>query len=89
MLDREGNVVTWNPGAERIKQYRADEIIGQHFSRFYPQEAIDQGWPAHELQVAKTQGRFRTMRAGESARTVPNSGPTSSSRRCTTRLVNC
>ena len=58
LLDPEGHVVTWNPGAERIKQYRADEIIGQHFSRFYPQEAIDQGWPAHELQVAQAQGRF-------------------------------
>ena len=35
MLDPEGRIVSWNPGAERIKGYRADEIIGEHFSRFY------------------------------------------------------
>src|SRR5919201_1643416 len=58
LLDASGQVVSWNPGAERIKGYRADEIIGQHFSRFYPQEAIDRGWPAHELQVARAVGRF-------------------------------
>ena len=58
MLDPQGRVVTWNAGAERIKGYKAEEIIGQHFSRFYPQEAIDRGWPAHELKVAKAEGRF-------------------------------
>lgn len=58
MLDPEGQVATWNAGAERIKGYRADEIIGQHFSRFYPQEAIDRGWPKHELEVARAEGRF-------------------------------
>jgi PAS domain S-box-containing protein len=58
MLDREGNVVTWNSGAEHLKGYGADEIIGQHFSRFYPPDAIDRGWPAHELRVARTEGRF-------------------------------
>ena len=58
LLDPQGNVASWNTGAERIKGYRADEIIGQHFSRFYPQEAIDRGWPAHELTVAKAEGRF-------------------------------
>src|SRR5262249_51383045 len=57
-LDPDGRVVSWNPGAERIKGYTAEEIVGQHFSRFYPQEAIDQGWSAHELSVAATQGRF-------------------------------
>ncbi|MBC7856473.1 MAG: PAS domain S-box protein, partial [Pirellulaceae bacterium] len=57
-LDPQGNVASWNAGAERIKQYRADEIIGQHFSRFYPQDAIDRGWPTHELKVAKAEGRF-------------------------------
>jgi PAS domain S-box-containing protein len=57
-LDPEGHVASWNPGAERIKQYRAEEIIGQHFSRFYPQEAIDRGWPAHELKVTRAEGRF-------------------------------
>jgi len=57
-LDPEGYVASWNPGAERIKGYKADEIIGQHFSRFYPQEAIDRGWPTHELKVARAEGRF-------------------------------
>ena len=58
MLDPKGHVASWNPGAERIKGYRAEEIIGQHFSRFYPQEAIDRGWPDHELEVAAAEGRF-------------------------------
>ncbi|HEY1376487.1 MAG TPA: PAS domain S-box protein [Gemmataceae bacterium] len=58
MLDPQGHVATWNPGAERIKGYTAGEIIGQHFSKFYPQEALDRGWPAHELQVATAEGRF-------------------------------
>jgi PAS domain S-box-containing protein len=58
MLDPEGRVATWNAGAERLKGYKADEIIGQHFSRFYPQDVIDRGWPAHELKVARAEGRF-------------------------------
>lgn len=41
LLDPDGIVSTWNQGAERIKGYRADEIIGQHFSRFYPRDAIE------------------------------------------------
>ena len=41
-----------------LKGYKAEEIIGQHFSRFYPREAIDRGWPAHELKVARAEGRF-------------------------------
>src|SRR5947199_389175 len=40
LLDRQGHVRSWNAGAERIKGYTADEIIGQHFSRFYPEEDI-------------------------------------------------
>ena len=58
MLDTQGNIASWNPGAERIKGYKTEEIVGQHFSKFYPQEAIDRGWPAHELKVAKAEGRF-------------------------------
>jgi PAS domain S-box-containing protein len=58
MLDPEGYVLTWNSGAERLKGYKAEEIIGQHFSRFYPQEAIDRDWPAYELKVALKEGRF-------------------------------
>jgi PAS domain S-box-containing protein len=58
VLDAEGRVVTWNAGAERIKGYTADEIIGQHFSVFYPEEVIRSGWPEHELKVASAEGRF-------------------------------
>jgi PAS domain S-box-containing protein len=58
LLDPTGHVVSWNPGAECIKGYKAEEIIGQHFSRFYPQDAIDRGRPAHELRVAQAEGRF-------------------------------
>jgi formate hydrogenlyase transcriptional activator len=43
MLDPEGRVATWNIGAERIKGYRAEEIVGEHFSKFYPQEMIERG----------------------------------------------
>jgi rsbT co-antagonist protein RsbR len=57
-LDPDGYVATWNTGAERIKGYRAEEIIGQHFSRFYPPEDVAQGKTALELQQATTAGRF-------------------------------
>jgi hypothetical protein len=58
MLDANGNVATWNAGAARIKGYHADEIIGQYFGRFYPQDAVESGWPEHELRVAAAEGRF-------------------------------
>src|SRR3979411_200161 len=58
MLDPEGHIVTWNAGAERIKGYRADEIIGQHFSRFYPDEEVRAGKCEYALAVASRQGRF-------------------------------
>jgi PAS domain S-box-containing protein len=58
MLDREGRVMTWNPGAERIKGYKADEIRGKHFSVFYPPEDIERGKPDYELKVAADEGRF-------------------------------
>jgi PAS domain S-box-containing protein len=58
MLDTEGRVANWNSGAQRIKGYSSEEIIGRHFSVFYPQEAIDHGWPDHELRVARREGRF-------------------------------
>jgi PAS domain S-box-containing protein len=58
MLDANGRVATWNSGAERIKGYTAAEIIGQHFSTFYPEEARASGWPDHELQVAAEKGSF-------------------------------
>jgi len=58
MLDPNGRVATWNVGAERIKGYAASEIIGQHFSIFYPNDARESGWPEHELQVATEKGSF-------------------------------
>lgn len=58
LLDTEGNVETWNQGAERIKGYKANEIIGQHFSRFYPKEARETRWPQRELEIARKEGRF-------------------------------
>jgi PAS domain S-box-containing protein len=58
MLNPQGIVETWNAGAEYIKGYSADEIIGSHFSRFYPQEAIKRGLPETELRGAMMQGRF-------------------------------
>ncbi|HKV08406.1 MAG TPA: ATP-binding protein [Thermoanaerobaculia bacterium] len=58
MLDPEGHVATWNRGAERIKGYSAEEVIGQHFSKFYQEKDIARGWPEYELKVAATEGRF-------------------------------
>jgi formate hydrogenlyase transcriptional activator len=58
LLDCDGCVVTWNPGAERIKQYTADEILGRHFSRFFTEEDNDRGHPAELLRLAAERGRF-------------------------------
>jgi PAS domain S-box-containing protein len=58
MLDPEGRVTSWNAGAERIKGYKASEIIGRHFSAFYPEEARRRKWPEQELAVAKEKGHF-------------------------------
>ncbi|WP_082567439.1 PAS domain S-box protein [Pelomonas sp. Root1217] len=58
MLGPEGHVLTWNAGAERFKGYKADEIIGSHFSRFYPPEALARQLPAHELEMAARDGAF-------------------------------
>jgi len=57
MLDLEGHVVSWNSGAERIKGFHAEEIIGEHFSRFYPDEDIRAGKPERELRQAAAEGR--------------------------------
>jgi PAS domain S-box-containing protein len=57
-LDPQGHVASWNAGAERIKGYEAHEIIGQHFSRFYPAEDVAAGKPARGLEVAAAVGRF-------------------------------
>ena len=58
MLDRDGRVATWNPGAERFKGYSADEIIGQHFSRFFTPEDIAADLPGRALRTAEREGRF-------------------------------
>jgi PAS domain S-box-containing protein len=58
MLDVDGHIVTWNAGAERLKGYTAAEIVGEHFSRFYPAEAIAANSPARELEIARAEGRF-------------------------------
>ena len=57
MLDVDGKVASWNTGAERLKQYRAEEIIGQHFSKFYPPEDIRNNKPGRELERAIADGR--------------------------------
>ncbi|MES2383642.1 MAG: PAS domain S-box protein [Pseudomonadota bacterium] len=58
MLDPEGMVVSWNSGAQRIKQYLPEEVIGRHFSLFYLPEAIAAKWPDEELRRAARDGRF-------------------------------
>jgi PAS domain S-box-containing protein len=58
MLDPEGRVASWNAGAQRIKGYTAREIIGRHFSVFYPEEDLKAGKTEHELRVAARDGRF-------------------------------
>lgn len=58
MLDPEGRVVSWNEGAQRIKGYQAGEVIGKHFSLFYPKEDIDRGKTESELKIAAAEGRF-------------------------------
>ena len=58
MLDPEGRVATWNRGAERINGYTAAEIVGQHFSRFYPAEDVAAGKPGRELEETARRGRI-------------------------------
>ncbi len=59
MLDPGGHIVSWNPGAERIKGYKAEEIIGQHFSCFYPKNEIEAKKPEQELETAISEGQFQ------------------------------
>jgi PAS domain S-box-containing protein len=58
VLDPEGHVISWNGGAQRIKGYAAEEIVGKHFSVFYPPEDIALGKPIMELKSAREEGRF-------------------------------
>jgi PAS domain S-box-containing protein len=62
LLDPQGTVISWNAGAERIKGYTAQEIVGKNFSRFYPQEDIDLGRPEAELRIAAAEGRCEAER---------------------------
>jgi PAS domain S-box-containing protein len=57
-LDPQGRVVTWNAGAERIKGYSSEEILGQSFSRFYPDEDRRAGFPQRALEIAAREGRY-------------------------------
>src|SRR5262249_23788898 len=59
-LDPAGRVTSWNPGAERIKGYRAEEILGQHFSRFYTEEDRAAGVPARALATAAASGKYES-----------------------------
>jgi len=60
MLDPEGRVANWNPGAERIKGYKPDEIVGEHFSRFYTPEDFDAGVAKRALETARDTGRYES-----------------------------
>jgi len=62
MLDPNGYVASWNRGAEKINGYKADEIIGQHFSIFYLEEDVASNHPQHELEIAASEGRFEEER---------------------------
>ena len=58
MLDPEGRITTWNEGAQRIKGYKAEEVIGEHFSIFYTDEDVERGHAEEELGVAAQEGRY-------------------------------
>jgi len=58
MLSADGRVTNWNPGAQRIKGYLPEEVIGQHFSMFYTEEDREAGEPQRTLEIARTEGRF-------------------------------
>ena len=57
-LDPNGFILSWNAGAERFKGYKPDEIIGKHFSIFYPRDLVEEGFPEFELRTAANTGRF-------------------------------
>ncbi|MEO8806339.1 MAG: PAS domain S-box protein [Burkholderiaceae bacterium] len=70
MLDIDGYVVSWNSGAQRLKGYSAQEIVGRHFSQFYPEADVRAGMPARTMATAAREGRFeaegwRVRKGGE------------------------
>src|SRR5688500_3811604 len=58
MLDPSGRILTWNAGAERLKGYRAEEILGQHFRRFYTEDDVRRRHPEEEVEIAAREGRY-------------------------------
>ena len=58
VLSPDGHVLTWNVGAQALKGYEREEIVGQHFSKFYLPESVQSGWPMRELVLAEKEGRF-------------------------------
>lgn len=58
LLDPAGRIASWNAGARKIKGYERAEIVGRHFSAFYPLDAVAKGWPDYELMMASQHGRF-------------------------------
>ena len=57
-LDPGGIVLSWNAGARQLQGYESHEVVGRHFSIFYPPELLEKNWPQHELDVAEREGRF-------------------------------
>ena len=78
MLDPEGRVTSWNAGARRFKGYEAEEIIGEHFSRFYTPEEREQQIPGLRWKQPNAKGALKS-KAGASARTAADFGRMSSS----------
>lgn len=62
LVEPDGRLICWNPGAERLFGYRVDEILGQHFSRFFSPEDVRNGQPEHELNTASDTGRSDSVR---------------------------
>jgi PAS domain S-box-containing protein len=62
LVDSGGLLLCWNPGAERLFGYRADEVVGQHFSRFFSPEDVRNGQPEHEIKSARLDGRADSIR---------------------------
>ena len=79
MLDPSGIITNWNAGAERMKGYAANEIVGQHFSRFYTAEDRAAGLPTRVLAAAARAGHYEAE-GGASAKTAAISRPSSLSR---------
>ncbi|HET6323299.1 MAG TPA: ATP-binding protein [Planctomycetaceae bacterium] len=62
LVDPDGHIVCWNPGASRLFGYQSDEVVGQHFSRFFSPEDIQSGQPEQELEIARAAGRCDVVR---------------------------